>query len=195
MRQLHDLQRILVHKSAAPELIYPEHPFSPDLCRKITAFPSGFRELALSRKLSMRFIDHLHLILRGDESKIGANSMDLLNCTHGTTLERTLAIVLSAYTMFLERNLTKRPPSLYPTIYLQRQTKLLISDPDLRSCHSNVLAWGCLVLKSTTESDTDLWKWTDAQLHTMRVTEGRRKELEDSFLTISWLPEHEVLQM
>jgi hypothetical protein len=184
-----------VKNSAAPEISYPKHPYSPDLCRKITAFPPGFREPASSRKLSIQFIDNLYLVITHEESGIRSDSMDLLDCKYETTLERMLAIVISAYTMFLERHITKRSPWLVSLIYLQRQTKLLISDPDLQSCDSNALAWSCLVLKATTESDTDLWKWADAQLRMMLVTEDRRRELENAFLMISWVPEHEVLQL
>lgn len=40
-------------------LEYPTHPFSPDLCTKISALPSGFSEMALDRVFSVQVINLL----------------------------------------------------------------------------------------------------------------------------------------
>jgi len=48
------------HFQEAPEaLTYPAHPYFPTLCATISALPEGFRDLALSSRLSLQVIHHL----------------------------------------------------------------------------------------------------------------------------------------
>jgi len=119
LRQLRDEQRMPLHSSVATKLVYPDHPFSPDLCRKITTFSPSFREMALSRKLSVQVIDHLYLVVTLGRSDIASNTLDLLGYSYETTMERMLAITLGTYTIYMRRHLTNDSTSPMLLIYLQ----------------------------------------------------------------------------
>jgi hypothetical protein len=72
------------------ELIYPEYPCPrhTDLYRKVAVFPSGFRELALSGKLSLQCIRYIDLVLQLSEEE----SYDILSLPLGRAPRNTTTI-------------------------------------------------------------------------------------------------------
>lgn len=182
------LENNLLQAEIGPDLVYPGHPFPPNLCLMLTRFPSGFRELALSRKLSMQCINFINLIVLslkdGCEVKdaLSATSDELLGKPRLTTLERLLATALSARNIYAERKITT-PNPVY-SIYVQKQVVLLASSPDIQFCDPDVLNWSCLMLRATTEKGTDSWRWADTKLRMTAMTDKRQDELGASFLPI-----------
>ena len=113
---------------------------------------------------------------------------DILGSPNITTLERLLAIAVSAYTAFVERPISTILTSPVSMLHLQAQVKLLAVDAGLPSCGTDPLAWSCLVLKATFEDHSDTWEWAHARLSELKVTAGRLTELEKAFLPLSRLP-------
>jgi hypothetical protein len=59
------------HFQQAPKaLTYPAHPYLPTLCATISALPEGFRDLALSSRLSLQVIDHLDKVTQWMKSLV-----------------------------------------------------------------------------------------------------------------------------
>lgn len=59
------------HFQQAPEaLTYPAHPYFPALCATISALPEGFRDLALSSRLSLQVIHHLDKVTQWMKSLV-----------------------------------------------------------------------------------------------------------------------------
>jgi hypothetical protein len=173
------------------ELTYPEHPFPADLCLKLTAFPNGFRELALTGRLSIQCIHFVHLIVLLS-SKSGCDvpthlsllSDELLGKSGLTTLERLLASTLSAYNILVcsERQVASPNPAW--SMYINQQIERSVSSPALDSCDRDFMDWTCLMLKATTEKDTVSWQWANAQLQRRIVSDDRREELGNAFIPI-----------
>lgn len=178
----------LLHAETDTELTYPKHPFSADLCRKLTGFPRGFREMALSRKLSIECIDYVHLMVLS--SKDGSKSTEALSGASDeflgrsglTTLERLLATAVCAYNINAERSfITPNPLSL---MYVEEQVRIIASSRDMDRCDKDVLEWACLMLRATTEKGTESWRWADTRLRIRTVSDARRKDLGEAFLPI-----------
>ena len=59
------------HFQQAPKaLTYPAHPYFPTLCATISALPEGFRDLALSARLSLQVINHLDKVTQWTKSLV-----------------------------------------------------------------------------------------------------------------------------
>lgn len=174
-----------LYGKTSSDLVYPKHPFPADLCLKLTSFPAGFRELALSKKLSIQSIDFVDLVLiaardSGEvSSALSSTSDELLGKPGLTTLERLVAIALGAY----NARQSSRPIPVF-LVYLQEQVKILASKSDIYTCDPDVLDWACLILRASTERNTGSWRWADSKLQGNDLSELRRKQLEEAFLPI-----------
>jgi hypothetical protein len=170
------------------KLLYPEHPFPPHLCQKITRLSVRFQELALSKKLSIQFIDFLHLTVlsaQGSCEETGALSTtadEVLGISGLTTLERVLATALTTYNLYTERNCMTPSPSY--GLYIQRQFRVLGAKPDILVCDTDAMEWAYLMIRATTEKDTDLWQWADARLRAMQVSDSKQHQLGRAFFPI-----------
>lgn len=177
-----------LHTEIEAELVYLKHPFDPDLCSKLTKLPAGFRNLALSRKLSIQCVDFIQDIMLtaegdNDESSGISKTSDMLLRKPGLTiLERLLATALSTY-MALGHTQTSAPNPNY-VMLIQHQIKLFASSEAWYSCSLDVLDWACLMLRATTERNTASWRWADATLHTRKISDERRAALGVAFLPI-----------
>jgi hypothetical protein len=182
------LQTTSLYREMAGDVFYPEHPFSAELCTKLTRFPPGFRELALSRKLSVDCVDYIHLIVVACTDGLEHNEAlsippdGILGRSGLTTLERLLATALSTYGFYVERR--TRSPSTSFVMYVQQQVRLLAFSAEIFTCDPDVLAWSCLMLRATADPSSDLWRWADARLRTMGVSASRQVELGEAFLPI-----------
>lgn len=57
-------------QQAPKALTYPAHPYFPTLCATISALPEGFRDLALSSRLSLQVIHHLDKVTQWMKSLV-----------------------------------------------------------------------------------------------------------------------------
>ena len=181
-------QRLYLDSSSGSTLVYPEHPFPPSLCEAIPRSPTGFRDLALSRKLSLQIMAFLCLTLEfagtsGKEDIIVSMTADaVLIIATLTTLERVLAAALGTYNVYAERNL--RPPNPICRLYIQSHFTVLAENLNLGSCDPDALEWACLMLKATTEKGSNIWRWADRQLRRTCPNECRQRELSRAFLPV-----------
>jgi hypothetical protein len=179
-----DLQNVEVQQ----ELIYPEHPFHADLCRKVTAFPDGFRELALAGKLSLQCIHYVHLVLQLSQNNgyevLSLAWDELLGKPGLSVLERLMGSTLSAYTVLVcsERQVASPNPAWLR--YIHQQIERSVSSPDQAFCDQDFVDWTCLMLRAATEKDTKSWRWANAQLKGGIVSHDRREELSNAFIPI-----------
>ena len=175
----------LLYGKAGIDLVYPRHPFPADLCLRLTSFPAGFRELALTRKLSMQSIDFIHLVLLSSRdsgevsSALSSTSDELLGKPGLTTLERLIAIALSAYNALR----SARPIPVF-LLYFQEQVRILASKPDICTCDLGVLDWACMMIRTFTETDTGSWRWADSMLQGKYLSDLRREQLNEAFLPV-----------
>lgn len=170
------------------ELFYPSHPFPTYLCQKIARLSPGFRELALSQKFSVQFIDFLYLttlsaqLSSEDTGTLSVTADEVLGMSSLTTLERVLGTALTTYNIYLERRF--RTLTGTHQFYVQRRFEVLIAMPDILGCNADALQWACLILRATTEENTDTWRWANARLRAMQVSDCRQRVLERAFLPI-----------
>ena len=172
-----------------PSLTYPAHPFPPALCLKITAFPRGFQELALARKLSIECINFVHLIVL--TSKAGYEvpthltlvSDKLLGESRLTTLERLLVSTLSSYDIYVSSERQVASPNPAWSMYVDQQVEKSVSSDSL-NLDTDLTDWTCLMLRATTGKNTASWHWADAQLQKRIMSDDRREKLEKDFISI-----------
>lgn len=55
-------------------LIYPTHPFRPDLCQKISSLPRGLSDIALSKSFSIATIELLHDVSEWKQRYVGLSA-------------------------------------------------------------------------------------------------------------------------
>lgn len=142
LRLSKDTGNRLTEGKVQQELTYPEHPFRADLCRKVSAFPDGFRELALSGKLNLQCIHYVHLVLQLSKN----NGYDILSLAWDellgkpglSVLERLMGSTLSAYTVLVcsERQVASPNPACL--VYIHQQIERSVSSPDLDFCDHGI---------------------------------------------------------
>ena len=187
--------RKIVDPHVESGLVYPEHPFDPSLCSQIAKFSTGFRELALQKRLCLQFIRTLEEVLRRMEDANNAPSavaitsvMDSVICKPElTTLERVLAIAVISCCVFRARKREGVPPTVEIGIQLHAR-----SFPQGRELYygdapqENALDWAALALKSTADKGTTAWTWANRRIITgnANLLEAERCKLEKKFLNI-----------
>jgi hypothetical protein len=187
-------------KQIQPALYYPKHPFPAQLCKSVSRFPWGFRELTLSGAFSTRFIDLLEFWLPSLQSKQPVHTFltpvgELLDSLPlGASVERMVAVTLMAYTMWVSwpgdpayRQQIQARKLALNGIAIQRKDDAIwqnIVQPgskQLPDFLEDAVIWALVMLRATTDCSADHWGWADRYLRS--VTEGKLKRLADAFLS------------
>lgn len=182
--------------------VYPEHPFKPALCQKLSKLPAGFRDLALGGRFSIQFIDLVEEVTALSRSEVhdkgsaGAivfailgdycwpkSNDEIANTPKIMPLERVLAFTLLAYCHCLGGHSV---PSV--EINLRAHIRSFPRNRDfyvLGEQEEDALDWAALMLRATTESTGDAWTWAAQILYTTTmISEHRQKLLEKAFFPI-----------
>lgn len=170
---------------------YAAHSYPPIILAKINALPTGFQNVALTRRLSIQFINALHLVIVNiSRDRLAFRSDSFM--AHGilgvpalTTIERLLGTSLLAYTMLLAAVLLDDANSA-AEMHFELQMKLLMSSSGMWVCCPELLAWLGLVLGEMERQVSWVGRWA-ARLVGDGGSEDAawgRKELERSFLPI-----------
>lgn len=159
------LWKIALQNQAKPpltkaDLVYPTHPFSPDLCKKISELPDGFHQPILARQIFVLLIDIAHLLsivsmqppaepgVLGNVSRICAW---LILREEISVFERILILGLVAFDIHADESKVIYR-MLKPLLQVQCQA-VINSNMDLsvrHESHRNILIWsGCLLVATT----------------------------------------------
>lgn len=173
-------------------LIYPSHPFSPDLCARLTRLPSGLSDLALQGKMSFRIISIIEDIMAWDRetgmkttstSPIALPAM-FLALPDQTQIEAFLALTLLAYCAFTERQLGRSHSASEAA--LEYYAKDIMNDADIWTLRNqDAFIWGLLTLMGTTDPKSEIYKWSRRMLDDIRPSEKKREELGKAFFPIA----------
>jgi hypothetical protein len=170
------------------KLVYPTHPFSPDLCARLAQLPSGLSHLALNGELSMQLIGIVEDVTVWDRTEANEKSPGtevglFLNLPNIHPTEVFLAMTFLAYIAFEERKFSRSNPAVEGT--LERYSEGVMHDQDVWDLKTeDVFAWGILMLVVITDSKSELRRWARGMLDEIKPTEKKKAELEKAFFAI-----------
>jgi hypothetical protein len=165
-------ERKRLHPSTIDQFIFPRHPFPWELCLKISKLPAGFREMCLSRVLSMPLIGLVERVTlwagdyRGANSDIKpqASTSASLNVSHAARCiellknpatkieEQLVAVALLAYCM--SRDSSKQIFFLMNS-YLQVHCAFLANNVSPRHEWNT---WIGMILAATFDGISQMWQ-------------------------------------
>jgi hypothetical protein len=188
-------------KQTQPALYYPKHPFPAQLCKSVSRFPSGFRELTLSGAFSTRFIDLLERWLPPLQNKQPAHTFlnpggeFLDSLPLGASVERMVAVTLMAYTVWIYRpndpaygqQVQARKLALNGIAIRRKdeaiwQSIVQAGSKQLPAFLEDVVMWALVMLRATTDCSADHWGWAERYLRAAMATKAKLKRLGYTFL-------------
>lgn len=173
-------------------LIYPSHPFSPEVCVRFARLPPGFSDLAIRGRISFRLISIIEDIITWDRKTctkaISTSPITLpamfLAIPNQTKMETVLALTLLAYCAFTERRLGRSQPASEGALELYSRD--IINDGyDDVSKNQDAFIWSLLMLTGTTHPKSEIYQWAYQLLNDIQPTGRRREALGKAFFTIS----------
>ncbi|KAI1619110.1 hypothetical protein EDD36DRAFT_481155 [Exophiala viscosa] len=138
------------------KIVYPAHPFSPELCKTIATLPKGFEDMALKQVLSVQVIDLLHRLTRTIErgpaefpkdTSIAVEMMRLSMEPEANIVEKGVILLTFVFARFLSDKATKGSSSPQ-----SMRTDDAIKEP--------VGRWARFAFGIQKEVDSDFIAWT-----------------------------------
>ncbi|KAJ9602988.1 hypothetical protein H2200_012283 [Cladophialophora chaetospira] len=175
-------------------LEYPSYPPAATLRDRVSHYPQGIRALALGGRLSFQFLNFFEVFFDwyivsnttpGPHDSMTELGHEILSMPRLTSIERLLAVTIQAYINWLERTIRNWSnfSSEHEVAVHIRALKAPEGYADACTDETRAaVAWCCLMLRDTTETDSLAWGWAVERASAMSVLKDREEELDRLFL-------------